>query len=345
MESSANESRRQFVKVLGLGAAGMALNLGNAAHGQDSQPAKKEIPRVAFGKSGLNVPVVVFGAMGISSSNANVLRAGVQSGLVMIDTAQGYKQGESERVIGEIVKAVGRENVMLHTKASGFPQDRLMEMTEQEAYDELRRCVDESLSRLGGDYIDTYVAPHGASKPEIVTAPALRSAVEKLKQEGKIKYFGVSTHTNFAACCMAAINSGWHDFIMPSIAISNVDPELLAGASGETASADNYEQQTGKAGRRRPKRNKSEDLREVLSAAQEKGVGVLAMKAVGYVPGNMMAKIREKYAPAGSTLSDQQICYRAVMMQPGVSTVTIGIQTMQHLEEALALPWLELKQA
>lgn len=326
------------------------MAIGGSLRAQETQPASQatqEIPRVPFGKGGLQVPVVCFGAMGIRANNGNVLRAGVQSGLVMIDTALGYGQGESERVVGDVIKAFGRDKVMLHTKASGFPQGNLLSMSDQEAYDALRKLVDQSLSRLGGDYIDTYVCPHGASDPAVVTAAPLRAAVEKLKAEGKIKYFGISTHQNYVECSMAAINSGWHDFVMVSLAISNLDPDLMAASSGaaEAAGAQAYEQKAQAPQRRRSRRNQTEDMRPVLKAAQEKGVGILAMKGVQFVPGNLMSKIREKYAPEGSNLSDQQICYRAVMTQPGVSLVTVGIQSMKHLEEALALPTIQLKTA
>lgn len=343
MDPRNSESRREFIKCLGV--AGMALSLSPLGRAQQTQPAKKEIPHVPFGKTGLQVPVVVFGAMGINESGTNVLRAGIESGLVMIDTAYSYMRGGSERAVGEAIKGVERDKVMLHTKASDFPIRELDSMSEEEAYTALRKCVDESLSRLGGDYIDTYVCPHAASDTEVLTSPKLRAAAEKLKEEGKIRAFGVSSHSNYVACCMAAINSGWHDFIMPSLAITNLDPDLMASSSQEESSTEAYEQaaRTRGGGGRGGGRNMAEDMREVLQAAQDKGVAVLAMKSLRYVPGDMMARVREKYAPEGSEWTDQQICYRALMTQPGVSTVTIGIQSFNHLEQALALPGIDLK--
>jgi len=344
MERNVNESRRQFVKAMGLGAAGVALGISGTASAQETRPAEQGIPSVPFGKTGLQVPVICFGAMGIRANNVNVLRAGVQRGLVMIDTARGYGNGESERLVGEVANSVGRDKVIVHTKASGFPANNLSSMSDEQAYEELKKLVEDSLQRMGLDYIDTYVAPHGASNPAQVDAPQLRAAVEKLKAEGKIRFFGVSTHSDYAACSMAAINSGWHDFIMPSMGIANLDQELLSqapdSAGGEAAA---YEQKAGAPQRGRPRRNTSEDLSAVLAAAREKNVGVLAMKALQFVPQPLRPAVRAKYAPEGVEMTDEQICYRAVMVQPGVSTVTIGMQTMKHLEEALALPGIQLK--
>ncbi len=77
-----------------------------------------------------------------------------------------------------------------------------------------------SLKRLGTDYVDILVGPHGGSGAAHLFSPELLQAVEKLKRQGKIRFFGVSSHNNPANVTIAAAKSRYYDMAMPAYNVS-----------------------------------------------------------------------------------------------------------------------------
>lgn len=87
-----------------------------------------------------------------------------------------------------------------------------------------RKVIEElegSLKRLGTDYVDILIGPHGGSGADHLFSPELLEAVDQLKRQGKIRFFGVSTHNNPATVTMAAARSRYYDMAMPAYNISN----------------------------------------------------------------------------------------------------------------------------
>jgi myo-inositol catabolism protein IolS len=105
-------------------------------------------------------------------------------GVNMVDTAEVYGRGHSERVLGEALKTVGREEFVVATKVHGANL----------RYDELQRACVASLKRLGIKQIDLYQV-HWPDPWEQIPLKHTMKALEKLYSEGKIKSIGVS---NFA---------------------------------------------------------------------------------------------------------------------------------------------------
>jgi diketogulonate reductase-like aldo/keto reductase len=106
------------------------------------------------------------------------LRKGIELGATLIDTAEGYY---TEDVVGEAVKGI-RDQVFIATKVSGRHLD----------YDGVLRAAEGSLIQLETDYIDLYQI-HWPN-PRFPIKATMR-AMEKLADDGVIKYIGVS---NFA---------------------------------------------------------------------------------------------------------------------------------------------------
>ena len=106
------------------------------------------------------------------------LRAGIGLGLTMIDTAEGYAAGHSEELVGEAVKGM-RESVFIATKVS----------RAHLSYDGVLRAAEASLKRLNTSYIDLYQV-HWPN-PSIPIKETM-SAMERLVDEGKIRFIGVS---------------------------------------------------------------------------------------------------------------------------------------------------------
>jgi len=79
-----------------------------------------------------------------------------------------------------------------------------------------------SLKRLGTDHTDLLMCPHGASTPfELTAYPEIFEAFEKLKQQGKVRYLGVSAHNDPAAILDAAGKAKVYSAAMVAYSIVN----------------------------------------------------------------------------------------------------------------------------
>ena len=105
------------------------------------------------------------------------LRAGLDLGLTLIDTAEMYADGESERLVGEAI-AGRRDEVFLVSKA--YPQNA--------SRDRLPKACEASLERLGTDRLDLYLLHWRGGVPFAETIEAM----ERLVAAGKILRWGVS---------------------------------------------------------------------------------------------------------------------------------------------------------
>jgi len=105
------------------------------------------------------------------------LRAGVELGLTLIDTAEMYADGESERLVGEAIRGL-REQVFLVSKA--YPQNASRQ--------QLPLACEASLKRLGTDRLDLYLLHWRGRVPLAETVEAM----ENLVAAGKIQRWGVS---------------------------------------------------------------------------------------------------------------------------------------------------------
>jgi aryl-alcohol dehydrogenase-like predicted oxidoreductase len=82
--------------------------------------------------------------------------------------------------------------------------------------------VDESLQRLGTDYVDLLMCPHGASTPqELLDYPETFEAFEILKKQGKVRYLGVSAHSDPAGILDAAVQAKVYSAAMVAYNIVN----------------------------------------------------------------------------------------------------------------------------
>src|SRR6202140_3867253 len=168
-----------------------------------------------LGKSGLKVPVLCFGTATFGGGTEffrawgetdaaearQLIDICMEAGVNFFDTADVYSQGLSEEILGQAIKHLPRDKVLLSTKAT-FPfGEGLNNAGSSRA--PLTRQIDGSLKRLKTDYIDVYHM-HGfdALTPVEETLSALDNAV----REGKLRYIAAS---NF---------SGWH--LQKSLAVS-----------------------------------------------------------------------------------------------------------------------------
>jgi len=293
-----------------------------------------------LGRTGLKISEVILGGGGINTTKTNLIRAALSQGINYVDTAHGYQKGNSEIALGQVMKAMGnRDRVFVASKASGLKHGQLKGASGAEVAKAVRGLLEESLKRLQTDYVDVYMAPHGCSKVEHTAYPGLQEAMDKLKEEGKIRFTGISTHTNYVEVSMAAIEGGYYDVLMPVISSTTLVPKLGQAAKDSYARAKSKDES--------PRRRRGRpilDMRDVLKAAKKANVGLISMKAAkeGFNPVAIHDQVVSEVAK-DAALSFHQVAYRYVLDQPEVAGVNIGMGNLKHLREALLLPQKSLK--
>lgn len=133
--------------------------------------------------SGEKVPALGQGTWFIGDSAATraeeiaTLREGIERGMSLIDTAEMYGEGASERLVGEAINGL-RDKVFLVSKV--YPHNASAKGT-------IAAC-ERSLQRLGTDHLDLYLLHWRGRIPFEETLEAFM----RLKDAGKIHHFGVS---------------------------------------------------------------------------------------------------------------------------------------------------------
>jgi L-galactose dehydrogenase len=113
-----------------------------------------------LGSTGREVSVLGFGASALGGVFHDVtdeeciavVHTALKSGINVIDTAPWYGQGRSEEMLGKALKGIPREAYMLNTKVGRYEQE--VENMFDFSAERITRSVDESLARMGVDYID-----------------------------------------------------------------------------------------------------------------------------------------------------------------------------------------------
>lgn len=78
-----------------------------------------------------------------------------------------------------------------------------------------------SLRRLGTDHVDLLLCPHGANTPAEAQIPEIFEAFHKLKQQGKVRFLGLSSHNDPAGVLKAAVDTGVYSMAMVAYNIMN----------------------------------------------------------------------------------------------------------------------------
>lgn len=121
-------------------------------------------------------------------------RYAIDSGVNAIDTAPVYGNGHSEELVGRLIKDCKRDRLFIATKC-GLP--RIGRRIRYDlSYNSILSECEESLRRLGTDYIDLYQIHWPASDPN-VSYPIEQtiSAMRHLRSTGKIRYIGICNHS------------------------------------------------------------------------------------------------------------------------------------------------------
>jgi aryl-alcohol dehydrogenase-like predicted oxidoreductase len=190
-----------------------------------------------LGKNGPEISVIGFGSWAIGGGgwasawgnqddelSVESVRVALNNGINFFDTAAVYGLGHSEEVIGKALKG-DRDKVVLATKC-GLIWDENKNISKNGTYDSILREAEASLRRLGTDYIDLYQM-HWPDTDANAPAEETMRAMDKLVQDGKVRYVGVS---NYNASLLEASLSVRHvDSLQPPYSILRpaVEKEIL----------------------------------------------------------------------------------------------------------------------
>ena len=146
------------------------------------------------------------------------IRAAFEAGITTIDTAEVYGEGHSEQIVAKALSDV-REQVVYASKV----------FANHLKYDQVIEACDRSLGNLNTDYIDLYQIhwPSGSFNNEFVPVEETMSALNKLKEQGKIRAIGVS---NFSRSQLEEITQyGAIDSLQPPYSLfwRNVETDAM----------------------------------------------------------------------------------------------------------------------
>jgi len=184
---------------------------------------------INLGRTGLKVSRICLGCMSYGVPPAGPLRPGsnawslneeqsqpffrqaLDAGINFFDTANVYSSGDSERILGRFLKASAkREDVVIATKLNGVMRDGPNGggLSRKEIFFE----IDESLRRLGTDYVDLYQI-HRWDRTTLIeeTLEALNDVV----RAGKVRYLGASSMWawQFSKALYTSEKHGWAKFV------------------------------------------------------------------------------------------------------------------------------------
>lgn len=155
-----------------------------------------------LGKTGLEVSAITVGTWAIGGANygevndadsVKAIRAMLERGINIIDTAPIYGNGHSEEVVGKAIQGLDREKLIVVTKAGLVWQDGVPGCERDISGKSIKKEIDDSLRRLNTDYIDVYLV----HKPDFKGTPAedTMSAMMDIKASGKVRHIGVSNYS------------------------------------------------------------------------------------------------------------------------------------------------------
>ena len=303
---------------------------------------------VNLGKAGVKVSRICLGVMTYGSKKWRewvleeeegrpFIRRALELGINFFDTADMYSDGVSEEILGRALKDFGgsRDRVVIATKVFNPMGDEPNQRGLSRKH--IRHAIDDSLRRLGTDYVDLYqIHRLDYATPMEETLEALDDVVK----EGKALYLGASSMFawQFAKMLYKADEMGLTRYV----------------------SMQNHYNLVYR-----------EEEREMIPLCREEGIGVIPWSplARGFLVGNRRKEdfgetVRSKtdpfahglyYQPADFAVVERvseiarargvpnaQVALAWILQQPGVTAPIVGASKMQHLEDAVAALSLKL---
>ena len=297
-----SRGRRSFIKTGALTGASALLPGTAAASSTPSSARPAEVKSYGrLGRTELQVSDISFGSSRLRSGEEHLVEHAMAAGINYIDTAESYTRGQSETVLGNAIKG-RRDRVHLVSKTltnRGTSAATMM------------RDLEGSLRRLQTDYIDIYMN-HAVNRVDTVGNPEWQVFVEKAREQGKIRFTGISGHAGHLVECLDyAIDNNLADVVLVGYNFGQ-DPAFYEGL---TRGFDRIATLP--------------DLPRVLSKAKQHDIGVVAMKTL------MGARLNDMrpYENAGATFA--QAAFSWTLSNPDVDALIVSMTDIDQIDEYL----------
>jgi len=299
-----------------------------------------------LGRTGLKVSVLGYGAgavgglftKGRPEDQERAAARAIEAGINYFDTAALYGDGESERNLGRVLKAL-RADVIVGSKV------RLSAEHRADVAKAIAQGMDDTLKRMGRDHVDLFqlhnplVAKDGGDRLAVdIALEQVAPALDKVRKAGKTRFIGLSGVGETTAL-HRAIASKLFDTVQ--VVYNALNPSA-GGAMPKGAPGQDYDRLLDKA--------KAADMGTIIIRALAGGAlsgtaerHPLAMQMVdpiGSAPDFTADVARAKelqplVREAGAS-SLAELAERFVISHPAVSTMLVGYSTLDQLEAAIA---------
>ncbi len=188
----------------------------------------------SFGKTGWSVSEIGFGCWGLGGGWGRrddaeakaALKRALELGVNFFDTAYVYGNGHSERLLGEVLRSWNRP-VFVATKVPAktmeWPATPKTRISDAFPVDWIVQCVEVSLKRLGLERID--LLQLHVWTDAWIQAEEWRTAADRLKNQGKIRAFGVSTNDHEPESVLKLVATGEIDSVQVIYNLFDRSPE------------------------------------------------------------------------------------------------------------------------
>jgi aryl-alcohol dehydrogenase-like predicted oxidoreductase len=292
-----------------------------------------------LGRTGVSVSkfclgAMMFGAWGNPDHNESIriIHAALDAGINFVDTADVYGQGESEEIVGKALAGGRRDDVILATKfhnAMGEDPNR-----QGNSRRWIIRAVEDSLRRLGTDWIDLYQVHRPDPRTDIAET---LSALSDLVAQGKVRSIGGSTFpaSEIVEAQWVARDRRLQRFVTEqppySILVRAVESEVLPTCLRHGMAVMSYSPLTGGwlSGRwRKDSGQQSSSRADRLPARFDLSAPANQRKL------DAVEELAQLAEQAGITLIQLAVAF--VLNHPAISAALIGPRTMEQLESQLA---------
>ncbi len=296
---------------------------------------------VNLGPTGLKVSRICLGAMTYGSSkwrewvldeeaSRPLIRQALEAGINFFDTADMYSLGVSEEVLGRALKDFGpsRDKVVIATKVfypvGDDPNQRGLSRKH------IMHAIDDSLRRLGTDYVDIYYIHR--FDPETPIEETIQ-ALHDLVRAGKVLYLGASSMPawRFAKMLSTADANGWTRFVVMqnhyNLMYREEEREMIPLCREEGIGVVPWSPLARGllAGKNRPEtaRGRTDIYRKQIYGEE-----------IGDADARVIERLEEVATAQG--VAPAQIALAWLLQKPGVIAPIVGASKPRHLEDALA---------
>ncbi len=288
--------RRGFLKTSA--AAGAASLLSASPQAQAADPEVRSYRRL--GRTDLEISDISFGSSRLRRGQENLVHHALDRGINYFDSAEGYTRGQAEEVLGNALQGK-RDQVVLVSKTMTRAYTKAESMMED---------LDKSLKRLRTDYVDIYMN-HAVNDTAVVGNPEWQKFIDRARQQGKIRFTGVSGHAgNLIDCLDYALDEDLIDVLLAAYNFGQ-DPKFYEGI---TSGIDWVATQP--------------DLPRIIKKAKAQDVGVVAMKTL------MGARLND-LRPYENGTTYAQAAFSWVLSNPDVDALIITMRSEEDIDEYL----------